>query len=85
MRKMKEMLLKLPYLSGVIVKQKQHHMLKSLEVSATLKYVRNARVLFPHNFPIKFIHLPPNPLQSVGTGVSRLPQTQLTVALITIC
>lgn len=57
MRKMKEMLLKLPYLSGVIVKQKQHHMLKSLEVSATLKYVRNARVLFPHNFPIKFIHL----------------------------
>ena len=81
MRKTKEVPLKLFPPSEEILKQKEYHMLKSLEVSANFKYVMDAWVLLPHHFPIKFISLTLR--KSDGYTESRLPQTQLTLALIT--
>lgn len=66
--------------SEEILKEKEYHMLKSLEVSANSKYLMDAWVLVPHHFPVKFISLT---LHKSDGYTERLPQTQLTLALIT--
>lgn len=81
MRKTREVPLKLFPPSEAILKQKEYHMLKSLEVSANFKYLMDAWVLVPHHFPVKFISLTLH--KSDGYTGSRLPETQLTLALIT--